>query len=45
MRGGVPRAIVSADGRGDANPIASNTTPAGRAQNRRIEVTIAGPGN
>ena len=44
VRGGVPRAIVSADGRGDANPIASNTTPAGRAQNRRIEVTLAGPG-
>jgi chemotaxis protein MotB len=42
---GVPRNIVSADGRGDANPIASNDTPAGRAQNRRIEVTLAGPGN
>jgi chemotaxis protein MotB len=45
VRGGVPRGLVSADGRGDANPIAPNTTAAGRAQNRRIEVTIAGPGN
>ncbi|BDG70710.1 OmpA/MotB family protein [Roseomonas fluvialis] len=45
IRGGVPRSIVSADGRGEANPIASNSTPEGRAQNRRIEVTLVGPGN
>jgi chemotaxis protein MotB len=45
IRGGVPRGIVSADGRGDANPVASNSTPEGRAQNRRIEVTLVGPGN
>lgn len=44
IAGGVPRNIVSADGRGDANPIAPNDTPQGRAQNRRIEVTLAGPG-
>jgi chemotaxis protein MotB len=42
---GAPRNIISADGRGEANPIASNETPAGRAQNRRIEVTLVGPGN
>lgn len=42
---GVPRAIVSADGRGEANPVASNATAEGRAQNRRIEVTLVGPGN
>ncbi len=42
---GVPKAIISADGRGDSNPIAPNDTPAGRAQNRRIEVTLVGPGN
>jgi outer membrane protein OmpA-like peptidoglycan-associated protein len=42
---GTPRNIVSADGRGEANPIASNDTPDGRAQNRRIEITLAGPGN
>lgn len=45
IRGGVPRNIISADGRGDANPIASNSTPEGRARNRRIEVTLVGPGN
>jgi chemotaxis protein MotB len=45
IRLGTPRNIISADGRGDANPIASNATPEGRAQNRRIEVTLVGPGN
>lgn len=44
IRGGVPRAIISADGRGEANPVASNATAEGRAQNRRIEVTLVGPG-
>jgi chemotaxis protein MotB len=42
---GAPRAIISADGRGDSNPVAPNDTPQGRAQNRRIEVTLVGPGN
>ena len=42
---GVPRNNISASGRGDANPVASNDTAAGRAQNRRIEVTLVGPGN
>ena len=41
---GAPRAIISADGRGESNPVASNDTPQGRAQNRRIEVTLVGPG-
>ena len=45
VRDGVPRAIISADGRGDSNPLASNETPQGRAQNRRIEITLVGPGN
>jgi type VI secretion system protein ImpK len=31
---------ISAEGRADADPIASNDTPAGREQNRRIEVTL-----
>ncbi|MGE0225734.1 MAG: OmpA family protein, partial [Acetobacteraceae bacterium] len=45
IRHGVPSGLVSAQGRGDANPIAPNTTPEGRSQNRRIEVTLVGPGN
>jgi len=45
IRQGAPRNLVSADGRGEANPIAGNDTPAGRAQNRRIEITLVGPGN
>ena len=31
---------VSAEGRADADPVASNDTPDGRAQNRRIEVVL-----
>lgn len=44
IRLGAPRGIISADGRGDSNPIAPNDTPQGRAQNRRIEITLVGPG-
>ncbi len=39
---GVKQNLVSAKGHGDADPIASNSTPAGRAQNRRVEITLAG---
>jgi len=41
---GVPAANISAKGFGDTRPVASNDTPQGRAQNRRIEITIQGPG-
>jgi chemotaxis protein MotB len=41
---GVPAASISAKGFGDTKPVASNDTPQGRAQNRRIEITIQGPG-
>jgi chemotaxis protein MotB len=41
---GVNASLVSAQGFGDANPVASNDTAAGRAQNRRVEITLAGPG-
>ncbi len=41
---GVPAASISAKGFGDTRPVASNDTPKGRAQNRRIEITIQGPG-
>jgi type VI secretion system protein ImpK len=33
-------ARVSAEGRADANPVASNATPEGRTQNRRIEIVL-----
>ena len=42
---GVNPSLVSAQGFGDANPVASNDTPQGRAQNRRVELTLAGTGN
>jgi chemotaxis protein MotB len=42
---GVNPALVSAQGFGETNPVASNDTPQGRAQNRRVELTLAGAGN
>ena len=42
---GVNPQLVSAQGFGDADPVASNDTPEGRAQNRRVELTLAGSGN
>ncbi len=42
---GVNPNLVSAQGFGDANPVASNATPEGRAQNRRVELTLANAGN
>jgi chemotaxis protein MotB len=41
---GVKPSLVSARGFGEADPVASNDTPAGRAQNRRVELTLAGSG-
>jgi type VI secretion system protein ImpK len=35
---------VRAEGRADAEPVASNDTPANRALNRRVEITVAVPG-
>jgi outer membrane protein OmpA-like peptidoglycan-associated protein len=37
---GVPGARVAAFGRGEDQPVASNLTPEGRAQNRRVEIII-----
>jgi outer membrane protein OmpA-like peptidoglycan-associated protein len=37
---GVPNARLSAFGRGEDQPIASNLTPQGQAQNRRVEIII-----
>lgn len=37
-------ARLSAEGRGEADPIASNATPEGREENRRIEIVLHRPG-
>lgn len=38
---GVSAAGVTTSGQGAANPVASNDTAAGRAQNRRVEITVS----
>jgi chemotaxis protein MotB len=40
---GVKPDMISAQGFGDSDPVASNATAAGRAQNRRVELSIAPP--
>lgn len=42
---GVSASRVQAVGEGDSNPIASNATAAGRAQNRRVEIYITADKN
>lgn len=42
---GIDPSRVSTEGRADADPIATNDTPAGREQNRRIEVVLRRSGN
>jgi chemotaxis protein MotB len=39
---GVKPDLISAKGFGDANPVAPNDTAQGRAQNRRVELSLAG---
>ncbi len=41
---GVNPSMLTAQGFGDTNPVASNDTAQGRAQNRRVELTLAAPG-
>ncbi|TAL93015.1 MAG: type VI secretion system protein TssL [Paraburkholderia sp.] len=38
---GIPASRLEAVGRGDANPVGDNRTVQGRAQNRRVEITVA----
>jgi chemotaxis protein MotB len=45
VKQGVNQNLISAQGFGESNPVASNDTPEGRSQNRRIEVTLVGAGN
>ena len=40
IRSGVPASRIQAIGYGMSNPVASNATPEGRAQNRRVEFKI-----
>lgn len=40
---GVASSRIAVDGRGEHEPIADNSTPEGRARNRRIEVFVAEP--
>jgi type VI secretion system protein ImpK len=40
----VPASRISAEGRGEADPVAPNDTPQGRAKNRRVEITLYVPG-
>jgi outer membrane protein OmpA-like peptidoglycan-associated protein len=39
---GVEEQRITTRGMGEANPIASNNTNAGRQQNRRVEIAIQG---
>lgn len=40
---GIANARITASGKGEAMPVASNELPSGRQQNRRVEVIIANP--
>ncbi|MFC0267803.1 OmpA family protein [Kushneria aurantia] len=40
QQGGVEAGRINAVGYGEANPVASNDTESGRAQNRRVEITL-----
>jgi len=42
---GVPSDKISSVGKGKANPVASNDTADGRANNRRVEIVIGGGGS
>ena len=44
VAGGVESPKISAEGYGESRPVASNDTPAGRQQNRRVEIVIVGAG-
>ena len=41
---GVKPDLVEAHGYGEAQPVASNDTAKGRAENRRVELTLGSPG-
>ena len=39
----IPGSRIGSDGRGEADPVAPNDTPQGRAKNRRVEITVYVP--
>jgi outer membrane protein OmpA-like peptidoglycan-associated protein len=41
---GISENRITAKGYGESRPVASNTTAAGRQQNRRVEIVILGEG-
>ena len=41
---GVKQSLLTAQGFGEADPVASNDTPEGKARNRRVEITLRGDG-
>ena len=44
VAGGVPQAQITSTGFGKTQPVATNDTPSGRQQNRRVEVIVLGAG-
>jgi outer membrane protein OmpA-like peptidoglycan-associated protein len=44
IAGGVPEAQITSTGFGKTQPVATNDTPAGRQQNRRVEIVVLGAG-
>jgi outer membrane protein OmpA-like peptidoglycan-associated protein len=44
VAGGVAEGRITSKGFGESQPVASNDTPAGRQQNRRVEVIVLGAG-
>jgi outer membrane protein OmpA-like peptidoglycan-associated protein len=44
VAGGVAESRITSKGFGESQPVASNDTPAGRQQNRRVEVIVLGAG-
>jgi outer membrane protein OmpA-like peptidoglycan-associated protein len=44
VAGGVAPGVITSKGFGKTQPVATNDTPAGRQQNRRVEVVVLGAG-
>lgn len=42
VEAGIPARVITSRGYGETVPVASNETPEGRAQNRRVDITILG---